>query len=398
MTARAHPIALGVACLVMTAAGCADGDPHATDPCAVERCANAPPPECQGTLKIVYQALGTCSADATGTATCTYPVAQRQDCRDLDGKVCEAGACVAVPVVKCDGVVCATPPAPDCDGTSGRIFGQAGTCDPDRGAAGECVYPVTDTIDCAARGLACRDGGCVDPAEHPCDPNPCDVPPQGTCAGNVPTAPAATGTCTEVGDDPAASCAYPTAPQAACTGATASCWLGRCAGALRAPRAGDVVIDEVMKNPTRAGDDAEWLELANVADDALQLDGCTLTDDDGERFTFGADVIVPARGFFVIGSNPDPGANGGFAPDLVAPDLVLANEADELELTCGGALIDRVAWTASWPARTGRAMNLGGTPSAAANDAAGAWCDAPTRFGDGTNLGSPRRANPACSP
>lgn len=390
----ARPFAPLLACLA-TLGACADGEPHATDPCAIERCASAPPPECQGTIKLVYQALGTCSADATGTATCTYPIAQRQDCRDLDGKVCQAGACVAVPVVKCDGVVCVSPPPPDCDGTVGRIYGQNGSCDPDRGPTGECVYPITDVLDCAARGLACRDGGCIDPADHPCDPNPCDVPPQGTCSGNVPSAPAATGTCTEVtvGRDLAASCAYPLTDQPGCAGATASCWAGRCAGALRAPRANELVIDEVMKNPTRAGDDAEWLELANVSDDALVLDGCTLSDDDGERFTIGSDVIVPARGFFVIGSNADPVANGGFAPDLVAPDMVLANEADELELACGDVVIDRIQWDASWPARVGRAMSLG---ALGANDAPTAWCDAPSRYGDGTNLGSPRRANPAC--
>lgn len=390
-------LALGACALI--AAGCDDAGAPA-DPCADTRCTTAPPPTCEGTVKTVFQALGSCRVDPTGVALCDYPVAQRQDCAQLGNKICQAGQCVDRAIVPCEGVVCDDRPAPDCAGDVARIFKSTGTCNPATPPAGACEYGIEATLDCASSGLVCRAGGCVDATSTPCDPNPCDVAPLGSCSGNVPTSVAAIGTCTPktVGEVVSAECRYATTEGAACSGATPECYLGVCARTLEAPdQPGELVITEVMKNPTAAGDESEWIELYNPSDAARRLDGCTLSDDGGESHTLAAGVTVPARGYIVLGRSGDRAANGGFVPDYVYAGFTLGNTADEIVVTCGGAVIDRLQWTDQWPSWAGASMSLGRSPpDATSNDFRGAWCDAPARYGDGTNLGSPRRVNPAC--
>ncbi|MCC6625481.1 MAG: lamin tail domain-containing protein [Deltaproteobacteria bacterium] len=384
-----HALPLSLA-LVVAAAACSDDG--AADPCADVRCVTAPPARCEGDTKIVHQAVGTCVDGA-----CDYPVAQRQSCAALGDKICQGGQCVDRPIIPCDGVTCFTPPPPDCDGNVARIYAGTGTCDPTIPPAGACRYEIDATLDCGATSTVCRAGACVDPADTPCDPNPCDVPPDGTCSGNVPSVPATTGTCAE-GDD-GAVCNYALTAAEPCGGATPECRFGRCAAGLGTPTAaGDLVISEIMKNPTLPGDQSEWLELYNASTRALELDGCTLSDDGGESWTVpNVDLFVPAGGYLVLGRSADAGDNGGFEPDIVWDELVLANTADEVIVTCGGVVIDRLAWTMDWPKQTGRAMSLDPVHlDDLENDAITSWCDAPSGYGDKTNAGSPRRQNPDC--
>ncbi len=386
----------------VAALGCAD-DPHTIAPgptCDTTRCITAPPPICEGSEKVVFAAIGQCTEDPSGIGICNYPVVQRQDCTLLSDKICQGGQCVTRPpdpVIPCEGVVCNTRPASACDGNVSVIYRANGTCNP---ADNSCQYGIETTLDCTLAGFACRDGGCVDPTEFPCEPNPCNIPPHGTCSGNQPSVPAQLGTCTEVevGNLTNAQCVYPVQAKPACSGATAECHLGSCARGLAAPtKAGDVIFNEIMKNPSVPGDESEWIELYNPADVAASLDGCAISDDGGETFTL-TQLIVPAKGFAVIGTSADPKPNGGFVPEYRYTGMTLGNTADELTLTCAGVVIDRVQWTDLWPAGTGRSMTLGAgnTATVDGNDFLGAWCDAPNPYGDGTNLGSPMRANPAC--
>jgi len=396
-------LGVGVALVVLYGSACADQLAQ-DDSCAANPCITAPPPQCSGTIKTVFQALGTCTPDPSGASICDYPIAQQQDCALLGDKICTSGQCVKKPddvLVPCGGVTCAERPAADCDGQTARIYQSIGTCNPDKPVGAQCEYEVEALLDCTETGFACREGGCINPALHPCDPNPCNIPPQGSCAGNTPTSVTQIGTCTEktVDNRPVAQCAYPTSPAAACQAPTVECYVGRCARTLELPdAAGDLLINEVMKNPASQGDEAEWFELFNPNDAALQLDGCVVSDDGGESFTIGADVVIAAKGFLVFGSSVDPKPNGGFIPDYLYATFVLGNNADEITIRCDAVIIDRVLWTDQWPSGTGRSMTLGTgeTATASGNDFLGAWCDASTPYGDGTNLGSPRRANPAC--
>ncbi len=386
-------------------------DAGTSDICAATRCITAPPSVCEGNVKVVYSAVGTC-ADKAGTPTCSYAVAQRQDCAQLGNKECRDGQCLEKVVVPCQNVTCNTAPAPDCDGNVARIFGNAGTCDPNVLPAGQCVYPVIDALDCSPQGRVCRAGACVEPTIAPCTPNPCNIPPLGTCAGNVPQQSAQVGTCTEVTSNgaPAAKCDYPVSTLAPCSGATPQCHAGACAAALEAPKnAGDVVFTEVMKNPSAEGDAGEWFELYNPTSKAFLLDGCLVSDTDKDDHMIGAvNLVIPPKGYLVLAKTADKTALGGFSPDYVYEDISLSNTADELIITCGTVELDRVVWVDGWPEITGRSMNLSPsiigtapTPStgpaiATANDSRTAWCDANGPYGDGTNEGSPRRLNLVC--
>jgi len=402
MMMKPHRVLL-MSLLLGATGACADGSTPA-QLCTDRTCITAPPPQCSGTVKTVFQAVGVCTDDPSGVTLCDYPIAQQQDCALLGDKICANGQCQKKPddvLVPCGGVICDERPEADCDGQTARIYKAVGSCNPAKPEAEQCEYGVEAALDCAASSLACRNGGCVDPTLHPCDPNPCNIPPQGSCAGNTPTVATAIGTCSErtVNNRPVAECAYATSVAPACTAPKVECYLGLCARALEAPdAAGDLLISEVMKNPSTQGDEAEWFELRNLTDTALQLDGCVVSDDGGEAFTIGAGVIIPSQGFLVLGTSIDPKPNGGFIPDYLYADFTLGNSADEVTITCAAVMIDRVRWTDQWPDGTGRSMTLGAgeTATVSGNDFLGAWCDATASYGDGTNFGSPRRPNPAC--
>lgn len=392
---RRTPGALTATAALLCIAQIACGDTAVTDPCKGVQCINNPPASCDGPTKVSYSAVGRCVA--VGDAPkCGYDELPRQNCESL-GKLCQAGQCVDPPVIPCDGVVCDTAPSPDCDGDTAQIYSATGTCNPQIPPGGKCEYPVEASLVCTAPRV-CRNGGCIDPSEFPCDPNPCDVPPLTTCdASGVPNGWTSPGTCTPAAGQP--SCAFTPTPLLACAAGT-TCVVGTCAGSTDAPAAGDLVISEIMRNPSGGDDAGEWIELYNALTVARRLDGCVLSDDGGDSHTLpAADApIVPAKGYLVLGRGAAFVDNGGFVPDYVYAGFVLANGADEVTLTCAGVVIDRVAYTDSgWPTSAGHAMSLGSAKlDATQNDNAASWCDAVTGFGIGTDFGTPRRPNPAC--
>jgi hypothetical protein len=103
----------------------------------------------------------------------------------------DAGAPDATPDTQtdpCDGVSCTNPPANTCEGNVAVQFPATGTC-----SDGTCGYEETRD-DCDARGLACMNGACVDPAD-PCAGFECVVPPASACEGDVVQRFALPGTC-----------------------------------------------------------------------------------------------------------------------------------------------------------------------------------------------------------
>ncbi|TNF28555.1 MAG: lamin tail domain-containing protein [Deltaproteobacteria bacterium] len=373
------------------------GDNTATDPCLGVQCINSPPPSCEGPTKVSYSAVGACLA-VDGEPKCSYAELPRQNCESLD-KLCQSGACVDPPVIPCEGVVCNSPPAPDCNENTAQIYASSGTCNPNIPPGGKCEYPVEASLVCSD-GRECRNGGCIDPSEFPCDPNPCDVPPAATCsAGGQPAGWATPGTCTEVGGE--ASCAYETAPLLACTGGM-TCVVGTCTTATGAPAAaGDLVISEIMRNPSGGDDLGEWIELYNPQNVARKLDGCVLSDLGGDSYALpagGDGLTVGAKAYLVLGRSADAAVNGGFVPDHVYTGFVLANGDDEVILTCGETVIDRVVYAdTGWPSSASHAMSLSGAKlDANQNDTAASWCDAASTYGSGSDYGTPRRPNPTC--
>ena len=157
---------------------------------------------------------------------------------------------------------------------------------------------------------------------------------------------------------------------------------------------GALVITEIMADPSAHSDaTGEWFELYNTTTRDIDLGGCSIGDGSSQPHVIAESLRVGPRSHVTIANSADP----GFAPTLVS-SISLTNSADVIELTCGGSLVDRVAYdkAAGFPLAAGAAASL--DPSrldADSNDAPDAWCLASVSYG--SDLGSPGVANAACT-
>jgi hypothetical protein len=171
-----------------------------------------------------------------------------------------------------------------------------------------------------------------------------------------------------------------------------------CACEAALPAAGDLVITEIMRNPSAVTDTAgEWFEVQNVSGRSLTLQGLVIQDDDFDSFTVASLVALPANGFVVFGSNADPNTNGGVNVDVVWSNFFLGNSIDEIDLFSGAVRIDRVAYdNTTFPVTAGAAMSLDpNSTNTSDNDVGSNWCDAATPLSGG-DFGTPGAANPDC--
>lgn len=167
------------------------------------------------------------------------------------------------------------------------------------------------------------------------------------------------------------------------------------------PGIGDVVITEIMRNPTSIPDaSGEWFEITNTSlTDTFQLQGCTFQDDGGDDFPVDVDLTMAPGEILVFANN----ANPGFTPDFVYAGMNLGNSDDEVELICNGVSVDRVAYDApgmgaAFPGLAAHAMQLEPTlTDAMSNDDGTNWCDALTPYFM-TDTGTPGALNDSCSP
>ncbi len=171
------------------------------------------------------------------------------------------------------------------------------------------------------------------------------------------------------------------------------------------PGVGDVVICEFMKDPAFVSDtDGEWVEVHNVTDAAIDIEGWILSDDGSDVHVIdngGAGVIIPAGSYFVLGRNANAGQNGGIAVDYEYAGFYLGNGADEIVISNASAQeIDRIAYDDGilWPDSYGRSISLtAGVLDATLNDDPGYWCHSTTPIGGGNpDTGTPGAANDPC--
>ncbi|MEW5848466.1 MAG: MopE-related protein [Myxococcota bacterium] len=165
--------------------------------------------------------------------------------------------------------------------------------------------------------------------------------------------------------------------------------------------AGMVIVSEIMKDPNAVGDPlGEYMEVFNTGSAAVNLHGWTVRDDGGDSFTIGADVIVAAGGYAVLGTLDDPGSNGGYSPDYVynysaVNGMLLGNADDEVELVHDGNVIDRVAYLGGspWVDPTGASLELKRSQmDATANNSGANWCASTTTLSGG-DRGTPGAQN-----
>lgn len=167
---------------------------------------------------------------------------------------------------------------------------------------------------------------------------------------------------------------------------------------------GGLLITEIMADPALAPDSTgEYFEVFNALEVSVDLRGY-LIESGTEKHEVSATtpLIVPPGGVFLFAKSGDPLLNGGITPGYVYEKIGLTNTADNLSLSCGGAYVDRVAYSlaAGWPKKTGGGVAMVLDPSgfdAQKNDDHRYWCRGSKPFGAG-DLGSPGARNDPCAP
>jgi PKD repeat protein len=129
----------------------------------------------------------------------------------------------------------------------------------------------------------------------------------------------------------------------------------------------NLVITEIMQNPAIVLDDyGEWFEVFNPTNTNIDLNGWTIKDNDTDNHTIGSSVIVPAKGFAVLGANSNSTINGNYNSNYqyVYNNFQLGNGADEIVLlNPQNEEIDRVEYDGgpNWPDPTGASMVFTGS-------------------------------------
>ncbi|MBI2374185.1 MAG: right-handed parallel beta-helix repeat-containing protein [Deltaproteobacteria bacterium] len=165
---------------------------------------------------------------------------------------------------------------------------------------------------------------------------------------------------------------------------------------------GDLVVTEIMANPTGSETQREWLEIYNASLRPIDLAGLELADEgtDSRILASASPIVVPPGEYFVLGRSADVSLNGGVTVDLVYTGFFLANTADEILILAGPTLVDRVGYdtAGTFPAQEGHSMSLEpGSIDFASNDDGASWCPATTQLGGG-DFGTPGAANDPCAP
>ncbi|MCP4871004.1 MAG: lamin tail domain-containing protein [Proteobacteria bacterium] len=157
---------------------------------------------------------------------------------------------------------------------------------------------------------------------------------------------------------------YPGAPE------FIDAWDNDCAGVANegAVANTDVVITEIMKNPSFTGDDCgEFFEVYNNSGVDLGILGWTFGDTDPSCAAMGddfvaPDVVIPAGAHFVFVKAEDPAAcpgGDGITPDVEYTGMILANGDDEVFMCVDGFLLDSVTYVdAGWPDPNGASFGL----------------------------------------
>jgi hypothetical protein len=115
---------------------------------------------------------------------------------------------------------------------------------------------------------------------------------------------------------------------------------------------GDIVITEIMQNPTAISDDfGEWFEVYNTTATSIDLNGWIIRDEPGSSqnaATITNSVLIPAGGYVTLGRGgvTDPANlefNGGITHAYVYDmSFLMSNGSDEVILEFAGTIIDEV--------------------------------------------------------
>ena len=170
--------------------------------------------------------------------------------------------------------------------------------------------------------------------------------------------------------------------------------ISRRVDALSSP----IVINEVMQDPTAVSDTkGEWIELYNLGYADVDINGWTIRDTGSNSHVIQNEnpLVVPSKGYLVLGRSLDRAENGGAPVDYAYSSFTLGNSADEIILLDADSVeVDRVEYDGGpeFPSPAGASMELDGPELD--NSLGSNWHTAVTPYGDG-DLGTPGGPNSA---
>ncbi|MCR8666907.1 lamin tail domain-containing protein [Aestuariibaculum sp. M13] len=158
---------------------------------------------------------------------------------------------------------------------------------------------------------------------------------------------------------------------------------------------GDIIITEIMQNPSATDDNGEYFEIYNTSLGSINLKGYTISDAGTDSHTINTDLIIASMEYAILGNNGDSGTNGGITLDYTYSGFILDDISDEIIISCSSTVIDEVHYDggATFPSPTNASMELSTTAmNSTDNDDGANWGVATSTFGSG-DLGTPRAAN-----
>ena len=133
--------------------------------------------------------------------------------------------------------------------------------------------------------------------------------------------------------------------------------------ALPVSGAGELMITEIMYDPSGADSSYEWIEVYNPARHSVNFESYRFRE--GETSHHVGDIVIPARGFIIIAANREDFLDRypGFESNAVDSVFSLSNSGELLELLSGSdypeSLVSSVAYqTPSDFAGTGVSIHL----------------------------------------
>lgn len=150
---------------------------------------------------------------------------------------------------------------------------------------------------------------------------------------------------------------------------------------------------------------AGWLEIANLSDADVSIDGWRLGDADIAGVLDGP-AVLRAGQLLVVCEEPSPLLNGGVGCDATVspwPDLsagsaqLLAPIFTDRGIERERVIIDEITLDETWPRAEGYSTQLDPARwDATGNDDPDAWCLSPGLPAEGEDQGTPDEANPSC--
>lgn len=174
-----------------------------------------------------------------------------------------------------------------------------------------------------------------------------------------------------------------------------TCSTGAGTRAIVKPSPGQLVITEIMPNPkTEPGQ--EWFEILNTGSTSFDLNELGL---DRAGDTRAPDVVtsslckpVPQGTYALLARSTDMAINGGIATVDATFGFSMVNTSGDVRVLDGMTVLDAVTWSSS---TDGVSSQLDPDQlTSTANDTAANFCASTANYGDNTNKGTPRLANP----